>query len=181
MISNPTDTYNKLFQPRTDSVAVVIEEYLNTGAVTDEQLESFVVREGLSEYADKISDPMIRHLILKLYQSERSKFKVRMPAKTETLSGIRKSIATEIMYKSGLQYEGDKHKPFKFVGRAMKEMLGLPQDAKMEDDSDYDIPQVHYVLMNHNVRKCIKQMAITDLIRDGQIPHLSYIMREQVK
>lgn len=179
-ISNPAEAYRRLFEPRMAPIAVVIDEHLKDDKFTDEQLMNFIRREELMEYADKLNDPLVRPLILRLFRAERAKFKVREPAKTSKLSEIRNAIGSEIKHNKSLSYEGDKNKPYQFAGRAMKEILGLPQDAKMTDDGDFDIPQVHYILMNQHVRKCIRQLVITDLIRDGQLPHLRHILREQV-
>jgi hypothetical protein len=126
-----------------------------------------------------------RDAIRALYASHAERSRLPRLSARHSIQGIRKLIWHDIQRKVRGHYKPpqrpngrpDESLFYKSAGQAIKDILGVPVSEQAADDSKWDNPYTHALLMRPEVRKDIEDYVIGQLILDGQCPALKALRR----
>jgi Type III restriction enzyme, res subunit/HNH endonuclease len=114
-----------------------------------------------------------RELITALYAQHASLFHLPPLTSDDHIDDIRRDMARRIRRHVGDYFTGEKKQIYSLVGAAVKTKLGVPEEEKARNDSDWDTPQVHALLRRPDVQAEIIGWVTGRLIDDGLCPALS--------
>lgn len=114
-----------------------------------------------------------RELITDLYVQHASLFHLPPLTSDDHIDDIRRDIARRIKRHIGGYFTGEPKQVHSLVGTAVKTKLGVPENEKARNDSDWDTPQVHALLRRPDVQAEIIGWVTGRLIDDGFCPALS--------
>lgn len=149
--------------------------------------------DDLRRFAENHTDPVIvqagidmeinpakwRGIVAFCYKKQAEDCKLGEFTKFTNLSNIRKKIAGDVWRDlSGSSAGNVPRECYRVAGSVMKQSVGVESGYQLQDDSVYDIPQVHFLLLRPEVNGRIQSVVRSRLIREGHCPRHSFTVKQ---
>lgn len=118
-----------------------------------------------------------RNLMKALHAKHADQFHLPPLTSDTDIETIRRAMAGRVRRDLGATYKdgGDSQRIYKLTGAAVKMKLDVPDGERARKESDWDIPQVHALLLRPDVQAEICGWVRGRLIDDGHCPALSLL------
>ena len=159
------------------AVPIVMREEI-ASEPSDDDLNAFLRAYHPDLIGADFTVPMMRQVCIKLLNEHIKYFRLPPLVSLRTIDQIRKQIGFDIKERLGNHLKGGNI--WELTSIAVKRILGVPPAESAANNSKWDIPQCHAILLRPDGQDVIRGWVISRLIAEGHCPSLEVLHRVPV-